>query len=518
MKFSPTAPLSVSFFFLAAAAASGQVNEDLKLTASDAAAGDLFGYATDTFGGRVVIGARGEDTAGNSSGAAYVYDATSGQELHKLTAEIADLGDLFGHAVAINDDVVLVGAWGENGDDDGVSFLTDSGSAYVFDIVTGQQLMVLKPDVPLSHARFGRSVALSGNLAVIGANGRDDQGVETGTAYVFDVTTGQQLHKLLATDSPLEGRLGESVAIDGNLIAVGATGVADNGVNSGAAYVFDATTGAQVAKLLPSDGETRDFFGEDVAISGNRVVVGAYADNDLGEHSGAAYVFDAQTGQELSKLLPSDGSVFDEFGSNVAIGGSRILISSTRDDVNGTDTGSVYVFDTSTGQELSKLESSDGAVQDFFGYGLSFDGATAAMGTPFNSDAGQSSGAAYLFEIDPGVTTFCAPVSPNSVSVTGALLTSSGGFGTAQATFDLANVPDSFGILFAGNSSTSVALGCGTRCVGGTIIRGAVVMPTGNQISNVPFDMSQPGATQIQYWFRDTGTCGSGTNLSNALR
>ena len=122
-----------------------------------------------------------------------------------------------------------------------------------------------------------------------------------------------------------------------------------------------------------------------------------------------------------------------------------------------------------------------------------------------------------LSALSGAVVSYCPPTSANSVSPEGATLLSANGFGTAQATFDLINVPNSFGLLFAGNTASDVVLGCGNRCVGGSLIRGPVVMASGNLILGTAFDMSPLGTTHIQYWYRDSGTCGSGFNLSNAL-
>ena len=502
----------------AVSAAYGQITEDLQLQATDAAASDRFGYSTAIHGDRIVVGARGEDTNGNTAGAAYVFDAVTGQQTLKLLAADGEPGDIFGNTVAINGDFVLVGADREDGNLGGTQFLTNSGTAYVFDATTGAQLFRLRANDELSGAHYSRDVALSGNLAAIGANAANAQFEEVGAVYIVDVSTGQEMLKFLTSDGSDDDFFGDNVDISGDLAVSGARGDDDNGTDSGSAYVFDAVTGAEVVKLLPSDGAERDLFGVAVAISGNRVVVGSRRDDDLGVDSGSAYVFDATTGQQLFKLLPSDGVANDNFGDHVAITDSLILVSASRDDDNGSDTGAVYVFDLATGQQLSKLLASDGGVQHFFGYGVSAEGTRVAMGSPFSDQAGSSSGSAYVFNLDTGgVMSFCDPAAPNSVSLTGGLLTSVSDFGTAQATFNVTNVPDGFGLLFAGDMTTSVALGCGTRCVGGMILRGPVMMASGNQVLGANFDMGQAGASHIQYWHRDSGPCGSGSNLTNAL-
>jgi len=133
---------------------------------------------------------------------------------------------------------------------------------------------------------FGVSMAISGNVAVIGAPRDDDHGTDSGSAYLLDVTTGQQIFKLLPIDGAASDQFGSSVAIDGNLAVVGAWSNNDNGSDSGSVYVFDVNTGKQLLKILPSDGAAFDNFGHAVAISGNTVVIGALFDNDKGDRSG----------------------------------------------------------------------------------------------------------------------------------------------------------------------------------------------------------------------------------------
>ncbi|MFT5155022.1 MAG: hypothetical protein ACI841_005032, partial [Planctomycetota bacterium] len=121
--------------------------------------------------------------------------------------------------------------------------------------------------------------------------------------------------------------------------------------------------------------------------------------------------------------------------------------------------------------------------------------------------------------IGGGPASYCAPAAANSIAASGAVLTSTGGFGTASATFMIADIPSQPGLLFMGPNMIDIPFGCGRRCVGGTAIRGPVLNPVGNSIGTT-FDMSALTSMNIQYWYMDPAnfaSCGDSFNLSNAV-
>jgi len=159
------------------------------------------------------------------------------------------------------------------------------------------------------------------------------------------VATGSQLAKLLPDDGAAGDAFGWPVAIEGQIAIVGVPGDDDNGSISGSAYLFDVATGAQLAKLLPADGAAQSMFGWSVATDGQKAIVGARDGGENGKYSGSAYLFDMATGEQLAKLLPDVGAAFDLFGWSVAISSSIAIVGSAWDDDNGTNSGSAYVFD-----------------------------------------------------------------------------------------------------------------------------------------------------------------------------
>jgi len=359
-----------------------------KLLPSDGTEFDWFGISVAVSGNLAVIGAKFDDDNGTDSGSAYVFDISTGNQLFKLLPSDGAVFDEFGNSVAVSGNIAVIGAFLD--DDNG----TDSGSAYVFDISTGNQLFKLLPSDGAIFDNFGSSVALSGNLAVVGARGDDDNGFCSGSAYVYDMTTGQQLSKLLPSDGAEFEVFGSSVAVSGNTAVIGADLDSDNGTKSGSAYVFDISTGNQLFKLLPDDGAVFDNFGTSVAISGNIAVIGAWHDDD----TGSAYVFDTFTGRQRFKLLPSDAAIVGSFGFSVAVIGDLAVIGAWGDSDNGSGSGSAYVFDVTTGQQLFKLLPSDGAADDVFGWSVVLSGNLAVIGAYEDDDNGTDSGSAYVFE------------------------------------------------------------------------------------------------------------------------
>ncbi len=343
---------------------------------------------------------------GTVPGTAY---ADLGDQLAKLLADNGASLDRFGHSVAISGPTAIVGAWGndENGE--------RSGSTYLFDTTTGLQIAKLLPDDSAEQDEFGVSVAISGatgkQIAIVGARADDDNGDDSGSAYHFDISdpaNPTQIAKLLANDGAEGDGFGISVAISGATAIVGAWFDRDNGFQSGSAYLFDISDPAnptKIAKLLPNDGAERDGFGISVAISGATAIVGAWFDDDKDHDSGSAYLFDTTTGRQIAKLLPNDGAADDRFGSSVAISGDTAIIGAYWDDDNGINSGSAYLFDisdpTNPGQ-IAKLLADEGAAGDRFGSSVAIGGATAIVGAYGDDDNGEFSGSVYLFDVsDP---------------------------------------------------------------------------------------------------------------------
>jgi len=281
-----------------------------ELQSSDRAANDSFGQRGVSLSGSIgLVGAAGDD---GQRGSAYGFrnlDVATGTVTQnaKLIASDRATFDYFGFSVSLSGSVGLVGAYGDS--DAGIF----SGSAYVFrnlDTATGNvtQNVKLTASDRVDSDNFGISVSLSGSIGIIGDDGDD---ANRGSAYVFrnlDTASGaiNQNARLIASDRATGDNFGYSVAMSGTIGLSGAYGDDDNGSESGSAYVFrnlDTATGniTQAAKLTASDGAAGDWFGRAVSQSSGIGLVGAYADDDMGSNSGSAYVFRSlDTAPEIS--------------------------------------------------------------------------------------------------------------------------------------------------------------------------------------------------------------------------
>ena len=317
---------------------------------------DNFGYSVAISGNYCIVGAHNEDDAGGTgSGKAYIFDVTTGSLVHTLdnpnaygTSEL----DSFGLPVAMSGNYAIVGAYWEGG--------VQAGTAYIFDVTTGSLVHTLDNPNPygtIANDYFGRSVAISSNYAIVGARGEDEaSGNESGKAYIFDVLTGDLVHTLDNPNAYSESwndEFGKEVSISGNYAIVGAPGERDAGGNSsGKAYIFDVTTGTLVHVLNNPNAystSASDFFGYAVAISGNYAIVGAHGENDAdGDLSGVAYIFDVTTGTLLHTLNnPNSYSTgnSDYFGISVGISGNYVIVGAyAEDDASGNESGKAYIY------------------------------------------------------------------------------------------------------------------------------------------------------------------------------
>ncbi|WP_424016748.1 PKD domain-containing protein [Halorientalis pallida] len=265
---------------------------------------------------------------------------------------------------------------------------------------------------------FGNAVALTATTALVGAaNDEDPNGMAederyggAGSAYVFEGDTGSwtQVAKLAPDDGGPGENFGANVALADGVALVGAPEDDVNATNSGSAYVFERTSGnwRQQAKLAPSGGDERDEFGVGLAVAPTMALVGAhYEDKPNGTMAGAVYVYE-RTGGEWNpqeKFAPPNGETTDEFGSRIALDGETALITAPGEDVSGTSlVGAAYLFQRRDGAwtQRDRLVAGDAQKQDDFGEAVALTDGRALLGAPdYDTRDAEGAGSAYVFDL-----------------------------------------------------------------------------------------------------------------------
>jgi len=335
-------------------------------------AGDRFGASVAIGSGMIVVGATQSESARfpreGTTGVAYLFDASTGEELRKLTPSDGMpsdgiVSDTFGESVAIDDGLVLVGSPRH----DGQIFDSNRGAAYLYDAATGQELAKLEPQSTTLGDNFGSSVAIGGGVAAVAARRDRELGQAAGAVYLFDVSEASEpifLSKIVAPDGGQGHQFGsntldtpgQGIALDGDTLVVGAPGDSEVINRAGAVYVYNVSDPANpvlVHKLRADDAAEIDGLGNSVAIDDGRIIAGALRNDQAGTVAGAAYVFDATTGEQLHKLLGNDTDTSDLLGFTVSIHGLVGVAGTHR---QAFSYGVAYAFNMTTGEQLAKLE------------------------------------------------------------------------------------------------------------------------------------------------------------------
>ena len=382
----------------------------------------------------------------------------------------------FGVALAVSGTTMIVGSY------DSTDGSADVGQAYVFTRVAEgnwSQAAVLAPPDGSPGDQFGVTVvALDTQIGAIAVVASIAHANETGAAYVFEQPTGasqwQFSAKLVAESGLKEGSFGIDMAIqpcgDAGCCArlfVGAPDHIHNNLDLGSAYVFERSCAGgweRVQELLAPDGTIYDEFGSSVAVDGDIALVGAPLNDDLGRDSGSAYVF-TRVGSEWVhsfKLLPSDGATGRQFGAHVAINGrTAVVVSNNRVHNQPVDNGAVYLFThvrpgdpSSPWVQTGRLIPDDKSAFDGFGFSLAMWQSTIAVGAALDDDLGAASGSAYLMDLRQ----FEVPPGDEAWGVRSAMV-SAGCFEEMQVNWPVA-VPANQPVWFAPFTSVVRGLSC----------------------------------------------------------
>jgi hypothetical protein len=378
-------------------------SEQAKLSAADGVAYDYFGWSVDVGSNTALVGSYFEAYSGGHNGnqdAAYVYtrSGSTWSQQAKLVGADGVVDDAFSNSVALGVGTALVGA-----PFDDIDVKPSQGSAYVF-VGSGsswsQQAKLIAAEGG-ANRHYGCSLAVSGDTAVVGAWGNDVRffpgNAERGYAYVFVRSGTAWIQQARLTAGTIDDWFGETVAIDGDTILVGASGDdVDSNADQGSAYVFvrSGTTWSLQQRLSADDGAGWDAFGFSLALDGDTALVEA-----PGADPGSVYVFE-RTGTAWNQQanIAVNGSGLD---GQVALSGSTAVVGAPGDTV-GADIGqgSAYVFVRSgaTWTQQARLIDDEGAPSDNLGLSVAVSGDTALAGAPNDDVAGNANqGSACVF-------------------------------------------------------------------------------------------------------------------------
>lgn len=386
-----------------------------KLVAAATPKGSLLGNSVAIHGNIMVMGAPFD----GEGGAVYLFEreAEAWVQKGRLTSADGKKSDQFGVAVALSENILIVGA--NQGDHDRVE---GTGAAYVFKKgKTGwKQAGKLNASDGMTGDNFGNAVAISENTIVVGANLKDhNSDSNVGSVYLYekqrDTWPAVQTQKIECSDGASGNNFGTSVSISGNTLAVGAHFDDARADNAGATYIFSRGNRgwSQSQKLTASDSDEGDLFGYSVSISGNTLAIGAFADDDKALNAGSVYVFERQVSgwKQIKKLTASDPAELDYFGRNLSLSGSILVVGAFSDAEDAPDAGAIYIFEKGdkSWQLTKKLAAPDGAEQDRFGASVAVFGNTIAVGVERDDDRGTDSGSGHIFAAS------CFPASADSL-------------------------------------------------------------------------------------------------------
>lgn len=378
--------------------------------ASDGANNDKFGNSVSISGSHAIIGAEDHSTGGNyAQGKAYIFrlNGNTWIEQAKLTASDGESGDSFGSSVSISGDYAVVGA--HHHDTNGNS---SQGKVYIYkrNGDAWQEESQVTASDGATEDYYGKSVSISGDYIIVGAESHDTNGnINQGKAYVYrrTGTTWMEEAILVSSDGQTADKFGNSVSITENYAIIGAKFHDTNGnIHQGKAYVYKrtGTTWSEEAILVSSDGKAADQFGSSVSLFGDFAIIGSPL-HQIGSNpaQGKAYIFrrEGNTWIEEAILFSEDGDSNDLFGLNVYGSGINVAISATGHDTNGNvNQGKVCIYkrEGNTWVRDVSLISSDGEPQDKFGSSISISDNRVIVGASAHDTNGyQDSGKVYFY-------------------------------------------------------------------------------------------------------------------------
>ncbi|WP_367871192.1 choice-of-anchor D domain-containing protein [Luteolibacter sp. Populi] len=352
-----------------------------------------------------------DPVTGFDCGAVKIYETVTGKLLHRLNNPAGSPFGNFGESVAISGPIVVVGSCNP------VDDFPAAGCVYVYDLSSEAPtvpLFTLRNPDPAAQDQFGHSVAVDGDRVVVGAWFDDSSAANSGTTYVYDISSGQPELPQFVIPNPTpadDDNFGVSVAISGTRMAVAAYRDDTGAANAGRVYIFDLQSGTPTVPVRdmgrPSPAAD-DGFGNALAMAGNLVAVGAEGADSASFNSGSVVVFDLSLPDPTVPRLSLSAPVThpnDYFGTAVGLSGTRLVVGCYRDDAAAENAGTAFVYDLAGPSPAVPVASPDKplpAVADYFGNAVAISGTTVLV-TAWHDDKGDlESGCTYVYSLASG--------------------------------------------------------------------------------------------------------------------
>ncbi len=307
----------------------------------DPDSGDNFGLNGVSVGSNLIaISAHLNDSIVSDGGAVYVFKKDTGDLVNTLTSPNPTISGFFGVSLGSHGNNLLIGAAGD--EVEGIS----SGAVYAMDPLTGDLIKTYRSPDPGDGDRFGTSLSHNANTILVGSDLNDDgELIDSGIAFAFDIQSGENLRTFGNPTPGKSDRFGVSLTISGDYAIIGAIKDDTLAEDSGAVYIFDLETGAFQEEIFSPEPEPFEDFGIVCDAGGSGIIVGAPASSFAGRFlEGRAYFFESSTWNHLATFTNPDASPDDYFGSGCDVSGDFCVIGSFGDDREGFNTGAALVF------------------------------------------------------------------------------------------------------------------------------------------------------------------------------
>jgi hypothetical protein len=306
----------------------------------------------------------------------------------QLYSPIQDQSSLqFGQSVSMSDRFIVIGSPGYNG---------FSGAAYLYDLNDFSLIRTFLSPEPLD-VYFGSSVVIDNDYVLIGAYGYNNL---SGAAYLYKISDPLYQRVIIPSDSARFDYFGLRLVLDGENIVISSIFDETLFANTGSVYLYKTTDPDYERKLIASDADADDYFGDGISIYGDYLLVGAPSDGDLGSSSGSAYLDRLDDPMYERKITPSDGKGDIYFGQAVSVYGNHLAISATHDGTNGQYAGAAYIFKIDDLNYERKILSSVNETNIYFGYPVIINDDYIFIGSRSNNDSGEYSGSVSVFKFD----------------------------------------------------------------------------------------------------------------------